>query len=169
MYSECKIGQCFPMCSWGDDYQYIVMWSVESDSRLGCLFIATKPSSRHLLVQDRITMIIIPLTNCIRGLVRCPNVICGLNCHVFKPYPHCREPWLNLICNSTRLSCPTGQEDYDRLRPLSYPQTDVFLVCFSVVSPASFENVKEKVWHHNYIITVTLCVLTVSFGGGGGE
>ncbi|CAG9835462.1 unnamed protein product [Diabrotica balteata] len=37
-----------------------------------------------------------------------------------------------------------GQEDYDRLRPLSYPQTDVFLVCFSVVSPSSFENVKEK-------------------------
>ena len=35
-----------------------------------------------------------------------------------------------------------GQEDYDRLRPLSYPQTDVFLVCFSVTSPASFENVK---------------------------
>uniref|UniRef100_A0A3Q3WPQ7 Uncharacterized protein n=1 Tax=Mola mola TaxID=94237 RepID=A0A3Q3WPQ7_MOLML len=37
-----------------------------------------------------------------------------------------------------------GQEDYDRLRPLSYPQTDVFLVCFSVVSPSSFENVKNK-------------------------
>lgn len=43
------------------------------------------------------------------------------------------------------LLLPTGQEDYDRLRPLSYPQTDVFLVCFSVVSPSSFENVKEKV------------------------
>ena len=39
-----------------------------------------------------------------------------------------------------------GQEDYDRLRPLSYPQTDVFLVCFSVVSPSSFENVREKVF-----------------------
>eukprot|EP00835_Amoeboradix_gromovi_P006688 NODE_844_length_3753_cov_0.286535.p2 type:complete len:137 gc:universal NODE_844_length_3753_cov_0.286535:1272-862(-) len=39
-----------------------------------------------------------------------------------------------------------GQEDYDRLRPLSYPQTDVFLICFSVVNPSSFENVKEK-WH----------------------
>ncbi|PVV02426.1 hypothetical protein BB560_003120 [Smittium megazygosporum] len=43
-------------------------------------------------------------------------------------------------------------EDYDRLRPLSYPQTDVFLVCFSVTSPASFENVREKwfpeVRHH---------------------
>uniref|UniRef100_A0A8C9DJM4 Cell division control protein 42 homolog n=1 Tax=Prolemur simus TaxID=1328070 RepID=A0A8C9DJM4_PROSS len=44
------------------------------------------------------------------------------------------------------------QEDYDRLQPLSYPQTDVFLVCFSVVSPSSFENVKEKcvpeITHH---------------------
>ncbi|KAF5401259.1 putative Cell division control protein [Paragonimus heterotremus] len=38
-----------------------------------------------------------------------------------------------------------GQEDYDRLRPLSYPQTDVFLVCFSVANPASFENAKDKV------------------------
>uniref|UniRef100_A0A914X632 Cell division control protein 42 homolog n=1 Tax=Plectus sambesii TaxID=2011161 RepID=A0A914X632_9BILA len=37
-----------------------------------------------------------------------------------------------------------GQEDYDRLRPLSYPHTDVFLVCFSVVAPSSFENVREK-------------------------
>lgn len=37
-----------------------------------------------------------------------------------------------------------GQEDYDRLRPLSYPQTNVFLVCFSVVHPNSFENVKER-------------------------
>ena len=24
-----------------------------------------------------------------------------------------------------------GQEDYDDLRPLSYPQTDIFLVCYS--------------------------------------
>ena len=37
-----------------------------------------------------------------------------------------------------------GQEDYDRLRPLSYPMTDVFLVCFSVVSPTSYENVAAK-------------------------
>ncbi|XP_032808531.1 ras-like GTP-binding protein Rho1 [Petromyzon marinus] len=37
-----------------------------------------------------------------------------------------------------------GQEDYDRLRPLSYPDTDVILVCFSVDSPDSLENVSEK-------------------------
>ena len=39
-----------------------------------------------------------------------------------------------------------GQEEYDRLRPLSYPQTDIFLVCFSVVRRSSFENIKTK-WY----------------------
>ncbi|XP_047493838.1 ras-related C3 botulinum toxin substrate 1-like [Penaeus chinensis] len=34
-----------------------------------------------------------------------------------------------------------GQEDYDRCRVLCYPETDVFLVCFSVVNKASFSNV----------------------------
>eukprot|EP01098_Paradermamoeba_levis_P015389 TRINITY_DN7802_c0_g1_i1.p1 TRINITY_DN7802_c0_g1~~TRINITY_DN7802_c0_g1_i1.p1 ORF type:complete len:198 (-),score=39.44 TRINITY_DN7802_c0_g1_i1:121-714(-) len=43
-----------------------------------------------------------------------------------------------------------GQEDYDRLRPLSYPQTDVFLVCFSVVNPTSFSNAKSKWFEEVY-------------------
>ena len=34
-----------------------------------------------------------------------------------------------------------GQEDYAKIRPMSYPDTDVFLVCFSLVSPTSLENV----------------------------
>ncbi|KAG5448704.1 GTP-binding protein Rho1, variant 3 [Clonorchis sinensis] len=37
-----------------------------------------------------------------------------------------------------------GQEDYDRLRPLSYPDTDVILMCFSIDSPDSLENIAEK-------------------------
>jgi small GTP-binding protein len=41
--------------------------------------------------------------------------------------------------------CDTpGQDDFDTLRPLCYANTDVFLVCFSVVGPSSFQNVKEK-------------------------
>lgn len=37
-----------------------------------------------------------------------------------------------------------GQEDYDRLRPLSYPDTDVLLICYSIVEPDTLENVPEK-------------------------
>jgi len=39
-----------------------------------------------------------------------------------------------------------GQEEYDRLRPLSYANANVFLLCFSVMSPVSFENVTAK-WY----------------------
>jgi len=37
-----------------------------------------------------------------------------------------------------------GQEDFDRLRFLSYPGTDVFLICFSLISPTSLENIFHK-------------------------
>jgi Ras-related C3 botulinum toxin substrate 1 len=37
-----------------------------------------------------------------------------------------------------------GHEEYDRLRPLSYPDTHVFIVCFSVVTPVSFDHVRTK-------------------------
>jgi len=53
-----------------------------------------------------------------------------------------------------------GQEDYDRLRPLSYPQTDVFVICFSLVSPPSYENVRSKWWpelcHHSPSTSIIL-------------
>jgi GTPase SAR1 family protein len=41
--------------------------------------------------------------------------------------------------------CMLGQEDYDRLRPLSYPDSHVILICFAVDSPDSLDNVQEKV------------------------
>jgi cell division control protein 42 len=36
----------------------------------------------------------------------------------------------------------TFQDDFDTLRPLVYPNTDVFLLCFSVAIPSSFHNVR---------------------------
>jgi len=37
-----------------------------------------------------------------------------------------------------------GQEEYDRVRPLSYPNTDVFIICYSTTSRTSLEKVKGK-------------------------
>jgi len=37
-----------------------------------------------------------------------------------------------------------GQEDYDRLRPLSYPDTHILLLCFSISNPDSLENIPER-------------------------
>ncbi len=45
-----------------------------------------------------------------------------------------------------------GQEDYDRLRPLSYPETDVVIIGFRVDSPHSLETIPEmwmpEIRHH---------------------
>ncbi|XP_077604026.1 rho-related GTP-binding protein RhoF isoform X2 [Crocuta crocuta] len=38
-----------------------------------------------------------------------------------------------------------GQEDYDRLRPLSYQNTHLVLICYDVMNPTSYENVLIKV------------------------
>ncbi|KAK9981789.1 hypothetical protein ABG768_001313 [Culter alburnus] len=53
-----------------------------------------------------------------------------------------------LVCTvaSLRANAIACYTDYDRLRPLSYPQTDVFLICFSLVDPDSFGSVREK-WY----------------------
>jgi Rho family, other len=38
-----------------------------------------------------------------------------------------------------------GQEEYDRLRPLSYPESHVILIVFSIDFPVSLANVQDKV------------------------
>jgi len=54
-----------------------------------------------------------------------------------------------------------GQDDYQRVRPLCYASTDVFLLCFSIVGPASMENVRKKwvpeIKHHNPDAKIVLC------------
>jgi len=37
-----------------------------------------------------------------------------------------------------------GQEEFDRLRSLSYAETHIIMVCFSVDNPASLDNVESK-------------------------
>lgn len=37
-----------------------------------------------------------------------------------------------------------GQEEYDRLRPLSYPETDAVLICFAIDMVASLDSVQDK-------------------------
>ncbi|KAG9082156.1 GTP-binding protein Rho1, partial [Ceratobasidium sp. 370] len=41
----------------------------------------------------------------------------------------------------------TGSEDFGRLRPLSYPDSDVILICFAINEPESLDNV-EAGWIH---------------------
>ena len=49
--------------------------------------------------------------------------------------------------NSNKKNDVKGGEDNARLWPLSYPQTDVFLICCSVVNFHSYENVQHVVSH----------------------
>lgn len=47
-------------------------------------------------------------------------------------------------CMNVGLWDTAGQDDYDRLRPLSYPGTDVFCLLFSVVDPSSLQRLQDK-------------------------
>jgi Ras-related C3 botulinum toxin substrate 1 len=64
---------------------------------------------------------------------------------MFDPIPSVKTMFGNKTIDLA-LWDTAGQDEYDRLRPLAYPQTDVFLICFSVISPASYANVRTK-WH----------------------
>ena len=53
-----------------------------------------------------------------------------------------------ITINSQIINIPlwdtNGSNEYDSLRPLSYPQTDIFLLCFSLTDKTSFDNITSK-------------------------
>lgn len=51
-----------------------------------------------------------------------------------------------------------GQEEYDRLRPLSYPESDVILIVFSIDFPTSLANVQDKVIANSYVLLFALTI-----------
>jgi len=51
---------------------------------------------------------------------------------------------LNGKTYSLELWDTSSSEEYDQIRPLSYPGTDIFVLMFSVVSPLSFRNIALK-------------------------
>lgn len=56
-------------------------------------------------------------------------------------------PLLNSFWNSIGcLQDTASRGDYDEIRPRAYPGTHVLLICFSIVSPASFENILAR-WY----------------------
>ncbi|KAJ6133333.1 hypothetical protein N7471_008548 [Penicillium samsonianum] len=61
---------------------------------------------------------------------------------VFENYVH--DIFVDNIHVELSLWDTAGQEEFDRLRALSYEDTHVLMLCFSVDSPDSFENVSSK-------------------------
>lgn len=64
-----------------------------------------------------------------------------------------------------------GQEDYDRLRPLSYPQTDLFIIAFSTVSKSGLKDVTNRwypeVSHHCPGVPILLVGTKIDLRDGG--
>eukprot|EP01120_Amphizonella_sp_Union-15-10_P005749 TRINITY_DN1747_c0_g1_i2.p1 TRINITY_DN1747_c0_g1~~TRINITY_DN1747_c0_g1_i2.p1 ORF type:complete len:373 (+),score=73.32 TRINITY_DN1747_c0_g1_i2:68-1186(+) len=81
---------------------------------------------------------------------------CFLMAYTFKAFPQDYVPTVfdnfNAVVNfegemiNLGLWDTAGQEDFEKLRPISYTASNIFLLFFSIVNPTSFENVKQK-WY----------------------
>ena len=54
-------------------------------------------------------------------------------------------PFREILCCDVGGSDSLGSQEFAQLRPLSYPGTDVFIICFSLTDPASLEAVTTTV------------------------
>ena len=87
---------------------------------------------------------------CRKKLVVVGDSMCGKTCLLFE---FTRE-YIPTVCEFVIANIntdvefavwsTTGQEDYDKLRLISYPDTDVILLCFSIDSPDSLRNILER-------------------------
>uniref|UniRef100_A0A453R6V8 Rac-like GTP-binding protein 3 n=1 Tax=Aegilops tauschii subsp. strangulata TaxID=200361 RepID=A0A453R6V8_AEGTS len=95
---------------------------------------------------------------------------CMLICYTSNKFPTDYVPTVfdnfsaNVVVDGTTVNLglwdTAGQEDYNRLRPLSYRGADVFVLAFSLVSRASYENIMKK-WlpelqHHAPSVPIVL-------------
>jgi small GTP-binding protein len=78
-------------------------------------------------------------------------------------FTHCAFFSTVLFFPPTLADLLAGSDEYNTLRPLSYPGTDVFLICFSLSSPQSFINVKEKVCQSCFLLCLIACSGTRRF------
>jgi len=66
----------------------------------------------------------------------------------YIPYTSLDIPGTHILYNGKPIYLAlwntAGQDDYDRLRPLSYPGTDVFILVFAVDSHSSFHRITDK-------------------------
>lgn len=79
---------------------------------------------------------------------------CMLWSYVYRKFPsdyvptvfetHAIKIVLNGESYTLSLFDTAGQEDWETLRVMAYPDTDVILLCYSVVRPDSMENIKTK-------------------------
>ncbi|KAF7343750.1 hypothetical protein MSAN_01955600 [Mycena sanguinolenta] len=67
-----------------------------------------------------------------------------LDLQVHMAHNHCCTIDINGEPHSFVMSAADCGDGYDRLRPISYPQTDAFLACFSIANRESFDAVRSK-------------------------
>ena len=53
--------------------------------------------------------------------------------------------WLEADINILRISDTAGQEEYENVRRLAYPGTDVLIIAFNIMERGSFDNI-TKTW-----------------------